>query len=109
MKIAAQELYEFLMGRTEFTDVLGDKLFPIVAFEDNEYPLATYRVIQEPMSKDGDKHSFVLNCCFVSWIDALEFTDSIVEVLREEYDFISSTVDWNEDLKIYIGIINIEK
>jgi hypothetical protein len=109
MKIAAEELYNFLMGRTEFTDVLGNKLFPIVAFEDNEYPLATYRVIQEPMSKDSDKYTFILNVCFTSWIDALEFTDSIVEVLKEQYDYSSSTVDWNEDLKIYIGIINFEK
>lgn len=109
MKNAVQELFDYLTNRTEFSSVMGDKLFPIVALEGNDFPLSTYRITLEPFSKDADKASFTLAFCFNKWIDCVDFTDAMVPVLGEKYDVLSSTVDWNEEFRVYIGIINIEK
>jgi hypothetical protein len=41
--------------------------------------------------------------------ECVDFTDAMVEHLKTQYRFISSTVDLSEDTMHYNGIINLEK
>ena len=112
IKQVSEELFALLTAETAFTDVMGQKLFPIIALEGNDFPLATYRITdQVGKTKDADGASIQLNFVFShqAYDDCVVFTDAMKPILEANYDWISSTVDYEPEGNYYFGIINLEK
>lgn len=112
LKLISQELFSFLTGQSEFTAVMGQKVFPIIALGKNDFPLTTYRISEvRGVSKDANGATIELAFWFglEQYDECIDFTDSMQELLSTEYRFVSSTVDLSEDTMYYNGIINLEK
>jgi hypothetical protein len=112
LKQLSIEIFETLTSETAFTDVMDQKVFPILASENQETPLTTYRITElKPLSKESRNASFELMFWFGinQYDECVDFTDAMVSLLATKYRFISSTVDISEDTKFYNGIINLEK
>lgn len=112
LKQLSQELFTFLTSQTGFTDVMAQRIFPIVALANNVFPLTTYRITEvRGASKDATGATFELSFWFAveQYDECVDFTDAMVTLLKTKYRFISSTVDLSEDTMYYNGIINLEK
>jgi hypothetical protein len=112
LKVLSQDLFYFLTAQSDFTDVMEERIFPFVALANNVFPLTTY-VISEVrgISKDANAGTIQLAFWFAQeqYDECVDFTDTMVELLKTKYRFISSTVDLSEDTQHYNGIINLEK
>lgn len=112
LKQLSQELFTFLTAQTDFTDVMVQRIFPIIALANNTFPLTTYRITEvRGASKDATGAAFELSFWFgiEQYDECVDFTDAMVTLLKTKYRFISSTVDLSEDTMYYNGIINLEK
>ena len=112
LKQLSQDLFSFLTAQTAFTDVMVERIFPIIALAGNVYPLTTYRIAEvRGASKDATGATFELAFWFgiEQYDECVDFTDAMVTLLKTKYRFISSTVDLSEDTFYYQGIINLEK
>lgn len=112
LKQLSQDLFSFLTAQSSFTDVMSERIYPIVALGDNLFPLATYRISEvRGASKDATGAQFELSFWFTQeqYDECVDFTDAMVTLLKMNYRFISSTVDLSEDTFYYQGIINLEK
>lgn len=112
LKQLSEEIITFLWAQTEFTTVMAKKPFPIIALEDNDFPLTTYRISEtRGVTKDAVGATFELAFWFglEQYDECVDFTDAMVTLLKTKYRFVSSTVDLSEDTKYYNGIINLEK
>ncbi|WP_268846456.1 hypothetical protein [Flavobacterium aestivum] len=84
-------------------------LFPIVALEGNTLPLATYYLDERtPETKDRS----LIDISIIFWFDqdaydaCCSFTDTMIEKIEEEYNFLSSKIEYNEESYTYSGIVN---
>lgn len=112
LKQLSEELVSFLGDSTAFTEVMDDKVFPIIAKAENSLPLTTYRITElRGMTKDATGGTIELMFWFAkeNYDECVDFTDAMVQLLKTKYRFISSTVDISEDTMNYNGIINLEK
>jgi hypothetical protein len=112
LKQLSQDLFSFLTAHSSFTDVMVERVYPIVALGDNVFPLATYRITEvRGASKDATGATFEMSFWFgiEQYDECVDFTDAMVTLLKTKYRFISSTVDLSEDTMFYQGIINLEK
>ena len=113
----SQEIFSFFSGISEFNAVMKraensvDKtfLFPVVAMEGNSLPLTTYVLGERtPETKDRSQLDIVV----IFWFDqnsydqCCEFADIMIEKIDEKYNFISSSVDYNEESYTYSAMVN---
>lgn len=113
----SQELYSFFSVISEFNAVMqrvvdGEEktfLFPIVALEGNSLPLTTYILGERtPATKDKSQ----LDIIVIFWFDqgsydqCCAFADTMIEKIDEKYNFISSSVDYNEESYTYSAMVN---
>jgi hypothetical protein len=108
----SDEIVAFLNAQTEFTDVMGDRVFPIMALEGTETPFATYRINEKiPLTKDGNQSNVSLFFWFGSneYRKMVVFTDAMEAIIKEKsnYEWVSSSPDFIEENFSYVGIINL--
>lgn len=112
LKQLSEELVSFLNSQEVFTDEMGDKVFPIIAKDQNELPITTYRITElRGVTKDATGAAIEIMFWYPkeNYDECVDFTDQMVELLKTKYRFISSTVDISEETMNYNGIINLEK
>jgi len=118
-KSISQELFSFFSGIPEFLNVMQREvdgspkifLFPVVALEGNTLPLTTY-ILGERTPDTKDKSQLDINVIFwfdqTSYDQCCDFADMMVEKINEKYDFISASVDYNEESYSYSAIVNFK-
>jgi len=111
------ELVNWLSGLTEFTSVMqrnvdgNDKLFlfPIVARIENEFPFTTY-VLSERIPETKDKAQITVTLRFWFGMEqydvCCEFTDTMSELIDQNYLFDSSSIDYNAEYETFYGEVN---
>jgi hypothetical protein len=107
----SEELIVYLASQLVFTQVMGTRIFPIVAPEGTDFPFATYRITEQmPLSSSGSAASIELYLWFGpnKYMSCMGFTDLMKTVIEEKQNYIwqSSTPDFSEDGFGYVGIIN---
>jgi len=110
LKSTSEAFRSFLLGETAFTAVMNEELYPYMAAEGKQFPLATYRIQQsEFATKDADRFDIVLFLWFQNYDDCAELTDALTEVFKasDVYDWKLSDLDYDAELKLFNGIINI--
>ena len=107
----AEEITAFLLDETEFTTVMQERISPLVAVEGTVYPFTTYAVSEEPLSLDGDDSTITLFFWFdkQSYRKCAAFTTVIKNIVRQNYEWVSSTVELVEEGLGFVGIINLKK
>ncbi|WP_369616915.1 hypothetical protein [Flavobacterium sp. CFS9] len=86
-------------------------LFPIVALEGNSLPISTYYLGERtPETKDRTQVDIVV----IFWFDqnsydaCCAFTDAMVDQIDNKYNFISASIDYNEESFTYSGMVNFK-
>ncbi len=108
----SDEITAFLLSQTVFTDVMGDRLSPIVSSADEVYPFANYIVKEESgQSKDGDSATATLLFYFEqnNYRNCVEFLDQMKPIIKENYDWLNSEIEFVEGDQSFVGIINFNK
>lgn len=108
----SDEITDFLLSQTVFTDVMGDRLSPIVSSADEVYPFANYVIKEQSgQSKDGDSASVSLLFYFEqnSYRKCVEFLDQMKPIIKENYDWLNSEIEFIEQDQSFVGIINFNK
>lgn len=108
----SDELTAFLLAQTVFTNVMGDRLSPIVSSADEVYPFANYIVKEQSgQSKDGDSATATLLFYFEqnSYRKCVEFLDQMKPIIKENYDWLNSEIEFVELDQSFVGIINFNK
>lgn len=110
IKSTSEAFRTFLLGQTAFTGVLNQELYPFLAPEGKNFPLATYRVQRNPLTKDADAYDIALFLWFPKYNDCVELTDALTEVFKNarDYEWKLSDVDYDPELNLFNGIINIQ-
>lgn len=113
MLTQSEQLFTFLTTHSDFTDVMGLKVYPIVGLEGAKLPFATYKIQeQQGLSFDGDQ----VNVQLFLWFNANEyskcaaFVDKVKPLIENHSNYIweSQTVDYVEDAGTFVGIINFK-
>ena len=109
MLVVSEKIKTFFTAQSAFTAAMGTKIFPVFASENTGLPFATYMVDRvEFKSKDADQYDVTV----YFWFDQnnynamAEFMDDILPAIKNEFDWQGSTMDFIEDSKAYVGIIN---
>jgi predicted acetyltransferase len=108
----SDEITAFLLNQTVFTAVMNDRLSPIVSSVDEVYPFANYIVKEQTgQSKDGDASSATLMFYFEQngYRKCVEFLDQMKPIVKENYDWINSEIQFVEEDQSFVGIINFNK
>jgi hypothetical protein len=108
----SDEITAFLLSQTVFTTVMNDRLSPIVSSSDEIYPFANYIVREQSgQSKDGDASAATLLFYFEqnSYRKCVEFLDQMKPIIKENYDWLNSEVEFVEVDQSFVGIINFNK
>lgn len=109
MKAQSDYIASFFTTNTTFTNEMATRIFPLVANEGTPYPFATYRLeVVEGESKDADKTVVSLAMYYnaSSYSECVTFSDSIENLIKNKFDWISSTVDFIEVDQSFVAIIN---
>lgn len=107
-------IFSFFTSNSAFTIVMAQRMYPVIAPEDVQFPFATYSLeSQEGESKDADLFRATLFFWFQEnqYNEALQFTDQMIELVKasQNIEFESSTVQYLEENNSYAGVINIIK
>jgi len=108
----SDEITTFLLAQSVFTDVMEERLSPIVSSTDEVYPFANYVIKEQAgQSKDGDSASVSLLFYFEqnSYRKCVEFLDQIKPIIKENYDWLNSEIEFVEQDQSFVGIINFNK
>jgi hypothetical protein len=108
----SDEITAFLLNQTVFTAVMNDRLSPLVSSVDEVYPFANYIVKEQTgQSKDGDASSATLLFYFEQngYRKCVEFLDQMKPIIKENYDWINSEIEFVEVDQSFVGIINFNK
>jgi hypothetical protein len=99
MNEKAVELVSFINSRPEFTDVIGSRLFPLVALKDTLMPFAIYTISSYPLSKDGDEYRIGIQAFFSTneFTEMLNFIDVCKGIFSEKYDVGSVETDYSPE------------
>lgn len=108
----SEGIASFLNSQPEFTAVMGDRVFPMMALESTLFPFTTYRINDKsPLTKDGDQSNVSLFFWFGSneYKKMCVFTDAMEAIIKEKsnYEWVSSSPDFIEENFSYVGIINL--
>lgn len=109
LKAVSIDFRSFLLGQAAVTDVIGEEIYPFMAMEGKSFPIATYRVQQTPLSQSGDSYDIALFCWFQTYDECTEFTDTLTDIFKSSnaYEWKLSDLDYDPELKLFNGIINI--
>ena len=107
----SEEITAFLLAQSEFTTVMGDRVFPLVANEGTAYPFTTYALSEEPISNDGDEFTITLFLYFdkANYLKCAAFITQLKNIIKENYDWLSSNIELLEESLGFVGIINFKK
>jgi hypothetical protein len=107
----SEEITAFLLANVAFTTVMATRISPLVAKEGTPFPFTTYAVSEEPLSNDGDETMITLFFWFdrESFKKCASFTSVVKNIIRNKYDWMSSSIELNEDSLGFVGIINLKK
>jgi hypothetical protein len=108
----SDELVAFLLSETVFTTVMSDRLSPLVSSVDEVYPFANYIVREQSgQSKDGDASSATLLFYFEqnNYRKCVGFLDQMKPIIKENYDWLNSEIEFVESDQSFVGIINFNK
>lgn len=111
MKEASELINTFFTTNTTFTAEMGTRLFPLVANEGTAFPFATYRIeVAEGESKDGDKKTITLALYYdqASYTECVTFSDTVEALVKNRFDWISSTVDFFDGDQSFVSLINFQ-
>jgi len=114
MLAASSEIFTFLSANSTFTTMMNDadgstKLFPIVADDSIQFPFSTYRIgSQVGQTKDIKNISVVIYFWFKQneYSKCVTFTDAMETIIEEEYDWVSSSIEFLQENQSFAGIIN---
>lgn len=109
----SESLFSFLASQGYFTNMMNDsegntKLFPVVADDSTQFPFATFRVsMVTGQTKDLTGSLITVYFWFKQneYRKCVEFTDAMKPIIEEEYDWVSSTVEFLEENQSFAGII----
>lgn len=107
-------IFSFFTSSTVFTSLMEQRMYPVIAPEDVQFPFATYSLeSKESESKDADLYRATLFFWFEEnqYNEALQFTDQMIELVKasQNIEFESSSVQYLEENNSYAGVINIIK
>ena len=107
------ELYQYLNQSQDFKDVMEHdgvvNLYPIVALESTVLPLATYLMGEvTPMTKElqNVSVSLVLWFSIENYTECCQLTDKMIDYISDRYQFLNSSIEFNEESLTYSGVIN---
>lgn len=107
-------IFSFFTSSSTFTSLMGQRMYPVIAPEDVQFPFATYSLeSQEAESKDADMFRATLFFWFQEnqYNEALQFTDQMIALVKasQNLEFESSSVQYLEENNSYAGVINFIK
>jgi len=120
MKNAGLQLFAFLVNTPAFTNVMNQevdgqmitRLFPLKCDGTIELPLSIYGMRESARSKQGSEFDFTLSFYFAAdqYDECIDFLDAIKDVIDEsnDYDFIASDMEVNDEDYSLIGILNFK-
>lgn len=110
MKEAGKELVSYLNSKTEFTETMTSRIFPLIGPSDVVFPFAIYGMYRSSFSKDGDEITFTLTVYFKTdkYDDCVDFMDKIKPVISEKYDWQDDTIEVLEESLDYVGTITFK-
>ena len=104
MKERIIQLVHFLMTSPQFTSVVGERLFPLIADEGVKGIYAIYVIGSVPVSKDGGReYNAGLQVYFPQnkFTEMVEFGDTLTDLLnsKSEYDVGPVDMDYSDRAK----------
>lgn len=111
MKAEGKRLKDFLESKTAFTSIMSTRLYPLVANEGTPFPFATYRILTtEGDTKDADKAIVALSLWYAAdkYTECVTGCDAIEALIKQEFNWISSDVDFITEDQSFVANINFE-
>lgn len=113
MEQLSQDIYSFLTGQSAFTDVVANRLFPLVAYKDVTFPFAVYRIAQqEGETKDADRFNVAVSVYFKEnqYTECVRFADTVKNIIESSpYNWQESSVDFVEEDQSMVAEITFFK
>lgn len=108
----SEGIASFLNAQSEFTAIMGDRVFPMMALESTPFPFTTYKINEKtPLTKDGSQTNVSLFFWFGpnKYKETIVFTDAMEAIIKEKsnYEWVSSSPDFTEENFSYVGVINL--
>lgn len=111
MRAASILLDQFFTTNTTFTAEMDLRFFPLVANKNTPFPFVTYRIeLVEGQSKDADKTTATIAMYYDrdSYTECVTFADTVENLIKNKFEWISSTVDFFEADQSFVALINFE-
>lgn len=110
MKAQSESIKAYFQGQTDFTSVMEQRFFALAAPSSTERPFACFRIVEEPLTKDGDACLVSITAFFKpeQYVECVAFLDAMKPLVKEKYEWISSEADIDDEDLSYIGIINFK-
>lgn len=112
MLAQSEEIFQFLQSQSAFTNVIGSRLYPVVAKENVTYPFCIYSLREEsPFSKDSNKCIVTLSVYYApeKYKDCATFTDTCKTIIETNgYIWLSSEIGFVEEDQSIASNINFE-
>lgn len=113
MEQLSQELYSYFTAQPSFTDIVANRLFPLVAYKDVSFPFAVYRIAQqEGETKDADRFNVSLSVFFKEneYTECARFADTIKNIVENSrYNWQDSEIDFVEEDRSMVATITFVK
>lgn len=110
MQAEGNAIFTYFTSQSGFTDVVGSRLYPMVAKEDVERPFAVYTITEDRgESKDADQVTVNLSIYFSpdNYLTAAGFADTVKSIIKanRDYNWVSSNPGViDEDRSVFIDI-----
>lgn len=110
----SQEIIAYFNGKTEFTSMVNDSIYAVIAPEGQGFPFVCFLINQqETQTKDVDSFSVTLFLWFDEnkYDEAMQFTDTVTALVKDNpnWDWENSTLQFVEENISFCGIINFKK
>jgi hypothetical protein len=113
MKAVSDEIFTFFTTKPSFTDVVANRLFPLVARKETTFPFAIYRIVQqEGQTKDADRFAITVSVYFDEdqYTECVTFADTVKDIVdNSRYDWQQTDVEFVEENQSYMAEISFNK
>ncbi|MBF05025.1 MAG: hypothetical protein CMP76_17245 [Flavobacterium sp.] len=113
MEQVSTEIYNYFNSLSVFTDVMGDRIFPLIALEETDFPFSIYKIEQQRgLSKDADGFDVTLFAYFgpQNYKEAVAFNDAVRQQLdSSRYQYLDSSIDFIDENQSIVLVLTFKK
>ena len=90
MKAASELIYSYFSQAPEFTAVMSQRIYPVIAEKNVDFPLSIYTIVnKQPVTKDVAEYTVDLSIYFADnqYTECTEFSEVVEQLIADDSKF----------------------